>query len=285
MAVSERLIVATPIASGGGRVISSPFQFYTTGEDRLRVVSVNSLVGVRLKIHHRFVDAFGKVQASEDDHVPNSDRTAHTTEHELGVGSLLNLTLNANSGTPLIGQTFVIVQLIRGTGTAAIVLGTLLQGYVTSTQHLAWPGSPIESSTAGEPFIREVLGTTPAAGGNWSETVPAGARWELLRFYGEFTSSAAPAVRSVEFRIRTGAPFQAWLTPVGAGQNANQSYAYTWTPGFTNNADLNGVVNNALPNPTLLQAGASIEVQTRGIQAGDQWAALRYSVREWLEVS
>src|SRR4051812_10049451 len=112
MAATERQIVAQPTASAGGRVISSPFQFYTTGEDRLRVTSFNSLTGVALKIQSRFVDSKGAVQANAEDHIPLSNRTARQTEHELGAGALLNLTVFANTGTPQIGQTFVIVQLV-----------------------------------------------------------------------------------------------------------------------------------------------------------------------------
>src|SRR5213592_1900599 len=173
----ERVFVAQPLASAGGRIIASPFQFYVTGEDHLRVISVNSLAGVRLKLQGRFIDTSGKLDAFSYDHIPTSDRTATTTMHQLGVGAVLNLTVFASTGAPVSGQTFVIVQLTRGLGAAAIVLGTLLQGYVTSAQHLGWPGSPIVTSTAGEPLIRKIVGTTPGAGNNINETVPTGARW------------------------------------------------------------------------------------------------------------
>lgn len=164
MAAIERAFVASPVSSAAGRVIASPFQFYTTGEDNLRIVSSNSLAGVSLRVEARFIDPAGTISAQSWDHVPNSDRTPRTTDYRLGVGALLNLTVYASSGAPRIGQTFVMVQLIRGDAPAAIVLGTMLQGYVTAVQHLAWPGSPIQSSIEGGGYPRAIVGTTPAAG-------------------------------------------------------------------------------------------------------------------------
>lgn len=290
MAVSERLIVATPTTSAGGRVISSPFQFYTTGEERLRVVSVNSLTGVRVKIHFRFLDAFGKVQASGYDHVPNSDRTVHTTEHELGVGSLLNLTVFASTGTPLLGQTFVIVQLIRGVGTAAIILGTLLQGYVTSTQHLGWPGSPISLSTEGQGAIRFLTGTTPAPGAELAESVPTGARWQLLTFYTQFNCSAAAATRTPRLRLFN-APVVTNIGIFSSTYNlaANEVAGLTWASGLGAQVfdpiTPPGFPALVLPSDTPLTAGMQINTVTQQLQAADQYLAISYMVREWLEVN
>ena len=173
---TERPFLALPAASAGGRVIASPFQFVTTGEDALRLVSVNARPGVRLKIQARRYNTAGGIDANAWDHIPNDDRTPRSDDYPIGVGALLNLTVFASSGTPLVGQTFVIVQLVRGVGAAAIVLGTMLQGYVTSTQGLGWPGSPITSSTDAEPCVRAIQGTQPAPGVEISETVPTGAR-------------------------------------------------------------------------------------------------------------
>src|SRR5204863_2582589 len=99
--------------------------------------------------------------ANSVDHVPNTDRSVKTSDHPLGVGQLLNLTVFASAGAPLIGQTYVKVQLIRGVGAAAIVLGTLLGGYVTAVHALGFPGSPIENSLTATPAIRYITGTNP----------------------------------------------------------------------------------------------------------------------------
>ena len=284
MAGAERVFLATPIPTAGARVIATPFQFWTSGEDNLRVLSVNSLSNVRLTVQGRFLTPDGTITAARHDHTPNSDRTVVTTESALGVGAVLNLVVYATGATPRIGQTFVIVQLIRGRGAAAVVLGILLQGYVTSTQALAWPGSPILTSLEGNGYPRDVFGTNPAAGQEISETVPTGARWQLLLFQAQFTASATVATRRPSLSYNIGGQ------QVGRSVNvtditASQSGTFNWATGFPLTAPIQPGINNAaLPNELVLLAGDSVATITTNLQAGDQWTNPRYVVREWLEV-
>jgi hypothetical protein len=201
MAQREQVFVGQPSIFGGARLLPSPSQFFLTGEDKLRVVSANSLVGVSLKVQWRTATLAGDVVPSSQDHTPNSDRTVNRQDYELGSGSLLNVTVFASAGAPLSGQTFVIVQLVRGDGPAAIVLGTLLAGYVTAVQALGFPGSPIASSTDGHGAIRTIIGTSPAAGVECAEVVPTGARWELVSFVATIVTSATVITRVPELYV------------------------------------------------------------------------------------
>jgi hypothetical protein len=281
---TERVFVAQPFPTAGARVIASPFQFWSTGEDNLRLVSVNALAGVALKLQGRFIDAAGTISASSWDHTPASDRTVRTSEDPLGVGAVLNLVVFATGATPKIGQTFVIVQLIRGRGTAAIVLGTLLQGYVTSTQALAWPGSPIQTSVEGFGYTRRITGTVPAPGAEVNETVPTGARWHVLMVEAQLTTSAAVAGRIP--RLNWGAAAQTvGASATGITQNASQQGTYDWANGMLLTAAIQPGINVfGLPNDLTLETADFIGTVTTGIQAGDQWNYFRYTVREWLEV-
>src|SRR5439155_18890058 len=128
-----------------------------------------------------------------------------TQNYKLGKGAILNLTVFASAGAPLMGQTYVIVQLIKGLTGATIVLGTLLGGYLTATQALGWPGSPIISSTDGEGCTRLIVGTTPAAEANILETVPTGARWELLSLEASYVQGAGGVATPISFTLDDGA--------------------------------------------------------------------------------
>lgn len=276
---------AQPLASAGGRVITSPFQFVTTGEDHLRVLSFNSAAGVRLKIRGRVVPVAGPIEPLERDHVPNTDRSVVSSVIPLQAGAVLNLTVFASSGAPLVGQTYVMVQLIRGLGAAAIVLGTLLAGYVTAQQHLAWPGSPIESSTAGEPAVRTVSGTVPAAGAEFSEIVPTGARWEVLGLTAQLVASAAPGARVPALQFMT--PFSIIAaSPLTSAINAGGAQVITWAQGVPI-AAAPGVTRWAAPLPfsNRLLAQQTLQSLTVNLDVGDQWTAPVYTVREWLEVN
>jgi len=280
----EQVFPAQPALIGGGRIIPTPAQFFLTGEDRLRVVTANSVTGVRVAISARIANLRGDTIAERWDHVPNTNRTTKTEDFELGVGSLLNVTAFATAGAPLSGQTYVMVQLVRGIGAAAIVLGTLLAGYVTTTQAIGWPGSPIVSSTEGEPAIRLIFGSVPAVGAEFLETCPTGARWQLISICEFFQTSAAVGNRNCRLLLQQSL-VNYGLYPIVAAMVASQSTLITWATGASDlNPFANSVFTAALPTPLFLQAGQTFGSSTVGMQAGDQWGTPAYAVREWLEV-
>jgi hypothetical protein len=281
---SERAFVAPLVSSAGGRVIASPFQFWTTGEDNLRVLSVNAAAGVVLTIQGRFIDNAGVIRASKWDHTPLTTRTARTSDYTLGVGAVLNLTVFASSGSPLIGQTYVVVQLVRGTGTAAIVLGTLLAGYVTAKQALAFPGSPIVNSIADGGVFRRITGSTPAAGAEIAEAVPTGARWMLISMVATLVTDATAINRTPNLFFNAGG-----LDYFGSGQSTpvagSSSSPFWWSIGMAleTKVGLIGSVAGILGENRML-AGFTFLTRTSNIQPGDQWSAPSYLVQEWLEV-
>jgi hypothetical protein len=285
MAQREQVFVGQPSIFGGGRLLPSPSQFFLTGEDKLRVVSANSLAGVSLKVQWRAATPAGDVVPSSQDHTPNSDRTVKRQDYELGSGSLLNVTVFASAGAPLTGQTFVIVQLVRGDGAAAIVLGTLLAGYVTAVQALGFPGSPITPSVAGEPYVRAVTGTTPAASASSFETVPTGARWEVMQYQFLLSTSAVAANRTpfLGFNVPGGvnAPM---ITGASIAAGAFVTAMFAPNLPFLSNAALQ-LFEAPMVQRAILPGGSQLQASALNLQLGDQIGAPLYMVREWLEVS
>jgi hypothetical protein len=281
---AEQVFPGQPPVVFGGRLLPSPAQFYVTGEDRLRIVAVNSLAGVVIAVHARRADLQGRTVPDKWTHTPNSDRTVTRDDFDLGQGSLLNVTVFAGSGSPRIGQTFVIVQLVRGMGAAAIVLGTLLAGYITGTQARGFPGSPIEDSIGGGGVTRFIQGTTPAAGVDIAETVPTGARWELLSFRASLTTAAGGANR-IPNLLMASPGFSYFIGPQSGNVGPSNLQNFVWAPGL--NVDTLTSTSAAIggaPIGVELLAGHTINTLTAGLQAGDQYAAPLYVVREHLEV-
>lgn len=283
--MAERIFPAQVFNIGGGRIIPSPNQFYLTGEDALRVVSVNSVTGVLVKVQCRTANPQADTVAQSFDHVPTADRVSRTQDYEIGEGSLLNVTAFVGAGAPLVGQTFVIVQIVRGRGAAAVVLGTILAGYITRTQAIGFPGSPIRTSTEGEPAIRTISGTIPAFGGEVIETVPTGARWELLSLLLLLNTGAAVPARQpalLYFASAGGFAISVQTGTIPASTTTN----VTWAAGLgtASPAGLN-TLQAPLPQPLPLLAGQQFETFTLNLTGGDQYAGVRYSVREWLEVN
>lgn len=287
MAATEQAFAAAPGYFAGARVVQSPFQFVADADTFLRVVSACSVTGVTLAVQGRRLDDHGQLQVLQETHAPNSDRSVKTQDYQLGPGAVLNVTVFASAGAPLVGQCYVMVQLLRNMGGTAIVLGTLLAGYVTAHQALGFPGSPLVSSTAGEPAIRDISGTVPAAGANLTETCPAGARWELVSILFTLTTNGTVGNRNLALEMFDPVGTINGIYEPGVNVPASTTQWFQYGVGLT----VFGVVTPSnveyvcLPQRFYLPAGARFTTTIAGLQSGDQLSNPRYQVREWLEVA
>ena len=265
---------------GGGGAIT-----LLDDDTQLRIVSANSVVGVALGIQGLRLDVNGSPQLIMEAHTPNTDRSVATQLYKLGKGVLQQLTVFATAGAPLSGQTYVIAQLVRGVSGPLRIAATLFAGYVTVTQAIGFPGSPIVSSTSGEPVVRLITGTTPGAGFEIIETVPTGARWELVSTRMSLATAAGAGTRVPHLELGfVGSPYA--YIPSIAGVGPAASMGFTFGQGLQASAP-SGLANisQALPVRALLPAGQQFFTNTLNILGGDQWGPPQYCVREWLEVA
>jgi hypothetical protein len=285
VAVAETVYPGNPLGLGRAGAIGSPYQFLLDDDTSLRIISANSVTGVVIGINGLRLDEHGLPQTINEIHTPNTDRSSKTQDYRIGRGALLRLTLFVTAGAPLSGQTYVIAQLIRGITGQKIVLGTLLAGYVTSVQAVGFPGSPIVPSTAGEPAVRFITGTVPVVGANFSETVPTGARWQLLTCWAALLTNAVPANREAWMHWLSGAA-QFWASLPSIDEPASQQYIYVWQQlNQLTGSTVTAHVTQPLPPANILLAGQTFNSFVNGMQAGDSWSAPVYMVKEWLEVN
>lgn len=263
----------------------APHALYVTGEDQLRLTVLNALAGVTVTIRGRFEDLTGRVVPFGSALTPATDRTQSQVTVRLGDGWLLNAHVQVSAGAPLTGQTFAILSVVRGEGTAAIELATLAAGPITAIQRVSFPGSSVANSLEGAGAIRVITGATPAVGADISETVPTGARWELIALTAQLTASAAAANRIPVFLFDDGATVFFRFGALVA-QTANQVFRRHFIQGGLSIA--NDAANNAqlaLPIGVRLLSGYRMRTTTTAIDAGDQWTAPIFMVREWIEGS
>lgn len=280
----EQVFAAGPVQVAGAKIIAAPFQFVTTGADNIRVISANSLVGVVLEISGLRLDEKSQIIPFKWTHIPNSDNTTRTEHFAFGKGALLSLNVTASEGTPMSGQTYVSVKLIRGLIGGITVVGTLLAGTVTASQSLGWPGSPIVASVEVEAPIRSVVVTNPAVGSEFSQVVPTGVRWELVAAVAQFTTSAVVAGRSVNLQVLIDGNALVDIVPQNLAQ-ASSAWAYFWAAGITRAGDAVFFTQNmTLPTRLTLPAGAQIRSLTANRDAGDVFQGIVLFVRESLEV-
>jgi hypothetical protein len=276
------MIDETPIAQSLDRILALPN--YMRVDDNLRLTSYNALASVVLQFRYRFLDIEGgNVVAGQETQTPNTDRTAKTSIFPTPEGWLLGGEVFASGAAPLLGQTYVVVEVVRGLASSATPLQVIAAGYLSAKQPLQFPALGPGASLDGAGALRSITGATPAAGAEIAESVPTGARWELLAFQTQFVTSAAVANRIPQLVIDDGANV-VYRVGQAANQAASLTFRRSWFPGGPSAvADNANNVALGLPIGLRLGAGYRLRTITTAIDAGDQYSAIQYVVREWLE--
>lgn len=112
-------------------------------------------------------------------------------------------------------------------------------------------------------------GVAPAAGADWSITVPGGQLWELISVYAQITTAVAVANRLPNLQISDGDI--TWLTlPGDAATAASLTGTYVWANGISPLSAAHGITAG-LPRDLYLMPGSVVSVSTDNVQAADQW--------------
>ena len=262
--------------------LASPAAFYVTGEDALQLTALNSATGVRLTVSGRFMGLDGLPRPFVESLTPTTDRVASSIVRPLGEGWILDLTVVAAAGSPSIGQCWARVQVVRGLTSVGIVLGTLVSGYVTAVQPIAYPRGKVRGTLDGAGLIRSITGTDPAAGDEISETVPSGARWKLLALQATLVTDATVANRGPRLTFDDGTT-ECYSSDAAEVQAASVTRVFAAGQGTQRLAVVGNRASWQWPVGVLLLAGWRIRTSTSALQVGDNWGAPQLVVEEWLE--
>lgn len=268
---------------GIDRALITPSSLFLAGDENLRVLSWNTAPGVTIRLRVRFVLPDGQMQWLEYLHTPTTDRAVKKEVFPVSGGVITNVSIQSASGTPRVGQTFVSVGVTKGDAQTAPTFGVLLQGYVTTNQSLAWPGSPVTTSLDGGGYVRTFSGTTPAVGNQIIENVPTGARWELLSVLTVLTTAAGGSNRRPQIALSDTGVISA-IVPAPGSVAPSSAVALNWLSGlsYATAIDPLYVVGSIGVGQPLL-AGQTLTVAAVNLAAGDQFQAPVITVREWLE--
>ena len=221
------------------------------------------------------VYSFGKFYLFNLRFVTLTDRSAGTEVMPVS-GVLLHLHVGVTTAT-VRGETYIRVQLRRdGQDTVDLINDYLSSGYFPS-----WPPGTPKDSIEGPGFIRSVLGTNPAAGVEISETVPTNARWKLLSVFARLVTDGA-GTPTPGLLIDDGTNTLFFIRSTSS-QAVSVTIDWSWTHGLgVAQIDVGSVRTMPLPIDIILPAGYRITTSTAGIDAGDDWAAPRLLVEEWI---
>lgn len=263
---------------------------YLTGEDALRLTLFNSAAGVTAALRGRFLPM--KTAPDEQDPVigifsheltPTTARAASSRTETLGEGWLLDWSVVVSAGTPLIGQCYAMVEVVRGAKGAQFPVSWLGNSYITANKRLGGPDPGFMDFLDGGGALRSITGAVPGAGAEISETVPTGARWELLAGNFTFTTAVAVANRTPRLSLDDGALVYFQASSQGV-QAASLAVGYTFGQGLPLQAiggDSRSIMT--LPNNIRMAAAHRWRTLTGLIQAADQYSAIQYLVREFIE--
>jgi hypothetical protein len=255
---------------------------YLSNDEHVRLVAHCSAASVRLAIEGRLIAIDGSINTIRTELAPTSDRLASTAIANAREGWLLHGHVRVVSGAPNIGQCFARVEIVRGRTGDVTPLMTLAQGYVGALSNLTWPQQFTVAPGDGRGFIRNVTGTDPAAGVEWSETVPTNARWRLISARASFVTDATVPVRTVTITIDDGTT-TVYTIPSHTTQAASLTFIYeAFAAGVSGYASGSTIVIPCPPDAVMMP-GWRIRSQTGAIVAGDNWGAPQLWVEEWIE--
>lgn len=273
-----------------GVVIPIQEQFVVDGSENFRVRIACSLANVTVTLQARLLLPDGSIQPLSQTFAPTSDRSINTFDIPIGQGALLNAVMFASVGAPVRGQCFAQLNIIQGMGASATPLGTLIQGYITSFQALAWPASVIENSVDGQGWQHVVVGTTPPPGNVSTVNVPTNARWEVRALFTTLVTTAAAGSRFPFLQLfKNGV--EAARIPLEVVPGPTWQVEMTYIQGCTFTEWTDAVASPTLavaacPYPAGFRLSGGDQVAMNAIiLAGDQIGALTLEVEEWLELN
>ena len=287
--VTERVIVATPTRIG--RSLVAPIQLQLTASDQLRINYKSSVsVGVfRLRIQYRIIAANGDLVSGQELVPMTGDGQLHSVACQLREGYRLGLTLSVDAGSKF-GQVFVQAYVFALQGAGGVsgvavdqILAPLVQGFVSMTNLLTWPGSAGQEAGEAPWYDIDLSITTPAAGAEFILNASTTVDWRIVSITATFQSDAVVATRFPGLRFINRSAATAWHSARHPGVTATQKFVITWFPGATH---VNSTVADnwvaECPQDLLIDTGTVLQSDTLFIDPGDQWSTITARAKERL---
>ena len=259
---------------------SPPVDAYVGKDDQLWVMTACSLSNTVLTVTARLLLPDGTIVPNQWTIAAPNQRTGFFTPLALPECFILSVAVVSNSSFGA-GTVYVTLNISRGVPSLAQQYQVLVKGYVNGSIPLCYPGGLQTTNLDCAGNIRTVTGTTPAAGTNSSDTVPTGAKWQVLAIQLQLVSSVTVANRVVAILFDDGGSvFSSNINNVV--QAASSTFTWSFAPGLINQAVVNNIVMTCIPNKVFLYPGYRIRSSILALQAGDQISQIFYQVQEWL---
>jgi len=205
------------------------------------------------------------------------------TTFQMAEGYLLMVGVQAQAAQ-IRGAVFCRGTLVRQIGGGLIVRIPLFSDYLTGTVPTGWPFGRSVSSVEGPGFLQSQQVTTPAAGADWSITVPGAERWHFVSLSATFTAAVAVANRQVEIIVDDGVNVY-WVDDASASITASTVNTITATTTNVPTGVVTTIQNVTLPPGLTIPGNHRIRSNTLNIAAADTWTNIFMLLEKWVEVA
>ena len=277
--VSSEITSRPPLVDFARENAMPPAPVYVGVEDRLYVRSHALPTDTNCRISGRLLHADGVIRPFTFTHAITGTWTTQVIQ--LAEGFLLSLEIVATSTGAPRGRAFVNVGLLRGRAADLQCSQLLIADYVANENHIGWPGGVFRSSLEGVGEAVYATITDPAAGAEWTITEPNDVHRKIHTLRFTFATNATVANRFPRFEIVAPTGNVHWRSHVHAAQTASTSVTYNFAVGtdFISTID-QGEAQNLLPD-TFFAPGVILRSSTVGLQAGDDYSAIRMTRETW----
>jgi hypothetical protein len=138
----------------------------------------------------------------------------------------------------------------------------------------------VRGYTTGTGRIRVVAISNPAAGADFTYTVPSGVRWRFISLECTFTTSSFSASRYPALRVSDGTNLL-FTSTVAIGLTQSYGWTLCLTAGLVRLASTTGDQALGAPANLYLLPGFKVYSATGSIAAADQYSAIHMLVEEW----
>ncbi len=266
----QKLIQMDPTFSG---IPITPDSFLS-----LRFFGLEASLTIRIQITAKNFE--GNIITTNNTFTLSAANAKEKTSIRLGYDFLLSVVISGNDAADSLGTMYVQCYLQNGVFDSNNPRQlTLIEGYVASAHSLCWP--PPQNGLLGlDPWVPKIITiSNPAAGADFSYTIPDYTQLELLYVSYLLTADATVTNRRPGILFSDGTtslkPYYS-TTQITANQARTLSF---FLFGHTNTSSFSNNIYTSLPY-TLLLSGWTIESTTNTIQAGDQISAIQLYVRQ-----
>lgn len=261
--------------------IQPPASSYLAPSDSLSLSILSPNFPVSFNLALRFLDLQGNVQPLLFEvRAPATGATPTTFAVQTSEGFLLSAT--ASTTTVKRGCCWIQLLVLRTNAADATVIGdALLQGYVSQTDIVSYPGTQEKTSIGGRGCMREILVPAAAAGTPLTLTVPPATRWRPVSVGSVITFTTGGNFATL--RILDAASNRLIIAPSESPLNGSPTFA-SWFLGSAFGSQLFAQLGGLADELYLSQGFVMSLQQEQAFDPATVFGPARFIVEEWAEL-